>query len=154
MIMKHLMVECVEALLILNLWNYRMTLALMVGQTCLGQSLEGAAWVVVAMQSSLRVDESQLTTTLLLIFMTPLIVFCFYIEALYTALDGGAPRAMLLDLLSPDFRLHCFRSLATTSFHHRFCPPAKCLPPTGTHMRSCLGSRSLGILERCPRKRR
>ena len=100
--MKPLLVECVEAVLALNLWNYRTTLALMVGETCLGQGLEGAARVV-AVQSSLRVDESLLATTLLLIFTTPL-VFCFYTETLYTALGGGAPRAMLLGLLSPDSR--------------------------------------------------
>ena len=102
MIMKPLLVECVEAVLALNLWNYRMTLV-MVGQTCLGQGLEGAARVV-AVQSSLRVDESLLVMMLLLIFTTPFIVFCFYIEMLYTALDGGAPRAMLLGLLSPGSR--------------------------------------------------
>ena len=101
--MKTLLVECVEAVLALNLWNYRMTLALMVGQTCLGQGLEGAARVV-AVQSSLRVNELLLTMTLLLIFTTPLTVFCFYIEMLYTALDGGAPRVTLLGLLSPGSR--------------------------------------------------
>ena len=70
-------------------------------------------------------------------------------------LDGGAPRVMLLGLLSPDSdRLHCFRSLATTSFHCRFCPPAECLLLTGAHMRSCQGSQSSGILERWPRKLR
>ena len=149
--MKPLLVEHVEAVLALNLWNYRMTLALMVGQTCLGRGLEGAARVI-AVQSNLRVDEL-LLTTLLLIFTTPLIVFCFYIEMLYTALDGGAPRATLLGLLFhvPD-RLYCFRSLATTSFHQRFCPPAECLPPTGAHTRSYLGSQSSCILVRCPRK--
>ena len=98
MIMKPLLVECVEAVLALNLWNYRMTLVLMVGQ-----GLEGAARVV-AVQSSLRVDESLIAMTLLLIFMTPLVVFCFYIEMLYTVLDGGAPRATLLGLLSPGSR--------------------------------------------------
>ena len=54
MIMKPLLVEHVEAVLALNLWNYRMTLSLMVGETCLGQGLEGAARVV-AVQSSLRI---------------------------------------------------------------------------------------------------
>ena len=103
MVVKPLLVEHVVAILALNPWNYRMTLALMVGQTCLGQGLEGAARVV-AVQTSLRVDESLLTTTLLLIFTTPLIVFSFYIEMLYTALDGGVPRAMLLGLLSPGSR--------------------------------------------------
>ena len=78
-------------------------LALMVGQTCLGQGLEGAARVV-AVQSSLRVDESLLTMMLLLIFTTPLTVFCFYIEMLYTVLDGGVPRALLLGLLSSGSR--------------------------------------------------
>ena len=102
MIMKPLLVECVEVVLALNLWNYRMTLALMVGETCLGQGLEGATRVV-AVQSSLRVNES-LLTMMLLIFMTPLIVLCFYIEMFYTALDGGAPRATLLGLLSPGSR--------------------------------------------------
>ena len=101
--MKPLLVECVEAVLALNLRNYRMTLALMVGETCLGQGLEGAARVV-AVQSSLRVDDSLLATTFLLIFTTPLIVFCFYIATFYTALDGGAPRATLLGLLSPGSR--------------------------------------------------
>ena len=80
-----------------------MMLALMVGQTCLGQGLEEAARMV-AVQSSLTVDDSLLAMTLLLIFMIPPIVFCFYIETLYTALDGGASRAMLLGLLSPGFR--------------------------------------------------
>ena len=76
----------------------------MVGQTCLGQGLEGAAWVV-AVQSSLRVDKSLLLTmTLLLIFLTLPIVFSFYIEMLYTVLDGGSPRVMLLGMLSPDSR--------------------------------------------------
>ena len=101
--MKPLLVECVEAVLALNLWNYRMTLALMVGETCLGQGLEGAARVV-AVKSSLRVNESLLATSLLLIFTTPPVVFCFYIEMLYTALDGGSPRATLLGLLSPGSR--------------------------------------------------
>ena len=45
-IMKILLVEHVEAVVALNPWNYRMTLALMVGQTCLGQGLKGAAMVV------------------------------------------------------------------------------------------------------------
>ena len=54
MIVKLFLVERVVAVLALNPWNYRMTLALMVGQTCLGQGLEGAAKVV-AVQSSLRV---------------------------------------------------------------------------------------------------
>ena len=94
--MKPLLVEHVEAVLALNPWNYRITLALMVGQTCLGQGLEGAA-MVVAVQSSLMM-------MLLLIFMTPLIVFCLYIETIYTALDGTVPRAMLLGLLSPGSR--------------------------------------------------
>ena len=129
-----------------------MTLGLMLGQTCLGQGLEGATSMV-AVQSNLKVDESLLATTLFLIFMTPLIVFCFYIETLYNALDGGAPRATLLGLLSPDSRqVTLFSSLATTSFHHCFCPPAKCLPPTGAHTKSCLGSWSSSIIERCPRK--
>ena len=57
MIVKPLLVDHVGAVLALNPWNCGMTLALMVGQTCLGQGLEGAAKVV-AMQSSLRVDES------------------------------------------------------------------------------------------------
>ena len=43
---KPLLVEHVVAVLALNLWNYRMTLALIVGQTCLGQGLQGAARVV------------------------------------------------------------------------------------------------------------
>ena len=51
----------------------------------------------------------------------------------------------------PD-RLHCLRSLAIMSFHHHFCPQAACLPLAGVHTRSCLGSRSSGILERCLRK--
>ena len=76
MIMKLLLVECVVAVLALNPWNYRMTLVLMVCQTCLGQGLEGAARVI-AVQSSLRVNESLLTMTLFLIFMTLLIVFSF-----------------------------------------------------------------------------
>ena len=50
MIMKPLLAECVEAVLALNLWNYRITLVLMVGQTCLGQGLEGAARVVAGLQ--------------------------------------------------------------------------------------------------------
>ena len=69
-IMKPLLIERVVTVLALNLWNYRMTLALMVGQTCLGQGMEGAAKVVVV-QSSLRVNELLLVTTLLLIFTTP-----------------------------------------------------------------------------------
>ena len=101
--MEPLLVECVEAVLALNLWNYRITMALMVGQACLGQGLEVAARVV-AVQSSLRVNELLLAMTLLLIFTTPLTVFCFSIEMLYTALDGGAPRATLLGLLSPGSR--------------------------------------------------
>ena len=80
-----------------------MTLVLMVGQTCLGQGLEGAARVV-AVQSSLRVDELLLVAMLLLIFMTLLIVFSFYIETFYTVLDGGAPRITLLGMLSPGSR--------------------------------------------------
>ena len=98
MITKPLLVECVEAVLALNLWNYRMTMSLMVDQACLGQGLEGAARVV-AVQNSLRVDESLLMMTFLLFFTTLLIVFSFYIETLYTLLDGGVPRAMLLGML-------------------------------------------------------
>ena len=101
--MKPLLVESVEAVLALNFWNYRMTLALMVGQTFLGQGLEGAARVV-AVQSCLRVNESLLATMLHFIFMTPVIIFCFYIEMLYTALDDGVPRVTLLGLLSPGSR--------------------------------------------------
>ena len=55
-IVKSLLVECVVAVLTLNPWNCGMTLLLMVGQTCLGQGLKGAARVV-AVQSSLRVNE-------------------------------------------------------------------------------------------------
>ena len=51
-------------------------------------------------------------------------------------------------------RLHSLRSLDTTSFHRRFCPPADRLLPTGADTRSCFGRRLLGIRERCPRKRR
>ena len=102
-IVKPLLVVRVVAVLALNPCNCGMTLALMVGETCLGQGLGGAARVV-AMQSSLRVDEWILVTMLLLIFTTPLIVFCFYIETLYTALDGGAPRVILLGMFSPDSR--------------------------------------------------
>ena len=54
-IMRPLLVECVVAVLALNPWNYRMTLALMVGQICLGRGLEGVARVI-AVQSGLRVD--------------------------------------------------------------------------------------------------
>ena len=84
-IVNPLQVEHVVAVLALNPCNCGMMLALMVGQTCLGQGLEGAARVV-AVQSSLRVHESLLTMTLLLIFTTFLIVFSFYIETLYTVL--------------------------------------------------------------------
>ena len=51
-------------------------------------------------------------------------------------------------------RLHSLSSLDTMSFHLCFCPPALRLPPTGADTRSCLGSHSSGILERCPRKQR
>ena len=101
-IVKPLLVEHMVAVLALNHWICRMMLSLMVDQTCLGQGLEGAARVV-AVQSSLRVDESLLAMTLL-IFTTLFIVFCFYIETLYTALDGGVPRATLLGMLSSGFR--------------------------------------------------
>ena len=76
-------------------------------------------------------------------------------EPLYTVLDvvHPEPHSWACSLQVPD-RLHCLRSLATTSFHHRFCPPAEHLPPTGAHTRSCLDSRSFGILERCSRKQR
>ena len=53
----------------------------------------------------------------------------------------------------PD-KLHFLRSPATTSFHRHFCPPAECFPPAGAHARSCLGSQSLNILEKCLRKQR
>ena len=131
-----------------------MMLALMVGQTYLGQGLEGAARVV-AVQSNLRVNESLLRTKLLLIFTTLLMVFNFYIETLYTALDGGAPTVTLwaYTVQVPD-KLHFLRSLVTMPFHHFFFSTAEHFPPTGAHMRSCLGNQSLGILERSPRKRR
>ena len=48
--MKPMLVECVVAVLALNPWNYGMMLVLMIGQTCFGQGLVGAAKVVV-MQS-------------------------------------------------------------------------------------------------------
>ena len=70
-IVKSLLVEHVVAVLTLNPWNCGMTLALMVGQTFLGQGLEGEASAV---QSSHKVDESLLVTMLLLIFMNLLIV--------------------------------------------------------------------------------
>ena len=103
MIVKLLLVERVVAVLALNPWNCGMTMALMVGQTCPGQGLEGAARVI-TVQSSPRVNESLLTTTLFLIFMTLLIVFSFYMEMIYTMLDGGAPRFTLLGMLSPASR--------------------------------------------------
>ena len=81
MFVKHLLLEHVVAALALNPWNCGKMLVLMVGQTCLGQGLEGAARVV-TVQSSLRVDESLHPMTLL-IFMTPFIVFGFYTEMLY-----------------------------------------------------------------------
>ena len=87
---KLLLVEHVMAVLALNPWNCGMMLALIDGQTCLGQGLEGAARVV-AVQSSLRVNELLLAmmllvifTTLLLTFTTLLIVFSFYVETCYT----------------------------------------------------------------------
>ena len=126
-------------------------MALMVGETCLGQGREGAARVV-AVQSSLRVDKL-LFTTLLLIFTTLLIGFGFYIETLRWMVVFQESCSWACSLQVPD-RLHCLRSLATTSFHHRFCSPAAGLPPAGAHTRSCLDSRSSGFLERCPRKRR
>ena len=151
-IMKPSLIECVEAVLALNLWNYRMTLVLMVGQTCLGQGLEGAAKVV-AVQSCLRVDESLLAMMLPLIFTTLLIVSASILRCstLHWMVVRQEPRSWACSLLVP-VRLHCFRSLATTSFHRRFCPPAECLSPTGAHTRSCLGNWSSSILERCPRK--
>ena len=103
MIVKLLLVERAVAVLPLNPWNYGMMLVLMVCQTCLGQGLEGAARLV-AVKSSLRVDESLLVMMLLLIFTTLLIVFSFYMETLYTVLDGGVPRVMLLGMLSPGYR--------------------------------------------------
>ena len=120
MIVKLLLVERVVAVLALNPWNYGMTLALMVGQTCLGQGLEGAARVV-AVQCSLRVDES-LFAMMLLIFTTFLIVSSFYIETLDTALDGGAPRVALLacSLQVPD-RLHCFAHAHTHLSTFLYC---------------------------------
>ena len=67
-----------------------------------GQGLEGAARVI-AMQSSLRVNESLLKRMLFLIFMILPILYSFYMEMLYTVLDGGAPRVMLLGMLSSVF---------------------------------------------------
>ena len=54
-------------------------------------------------------------TMLLLIFMTLLIVFSFYIEMLYTELDGGAPRVTLLDMLSPGSRQVALFMVTVTS---------------------------------------
>ena len=102
MIVKPLLVEHVVAVLALKPWNCGMMLALMVGQTCLGQGLEGAARVV-AVQSCLRVDYSLLVTTIL-IFTTLLFVFSFYFETLYTVLDDSASRVTLLGMLSPGSR--------------------------------------------------
>ena len=152
MIVKPLLVEHVVAVLALNAWNCGMTLVLMAGQTCLGQGLQGAARVV-AVQSSLRLNESLLVMMFLFIFTTLLIVFGFYIETLYTVMDGGTPRVTLLGTLYPGSRQVALFKVAG----HNTIPPlllssSRTLPTSRAHTRSCLGSQSLGILERCPRK--
>ena len=91
-------------------------IALMVGQTCLGQGLKGASRVV-AMQSCLRANESLLVMTLLLIFTTLLIGFSFYIKMLYTTLDGGAPRVSFLRLLFPTSQHHS--TVAKHAYHQQ-----------------------------------
>ena len=66
-----------------------MPLPLMVNQTCLIQSLEGAPRVATA-QSILRVNESLLSTSLPHIFAIFLYLFCLFVEKLYTEFDGDA----------------------------------------------------------------
>ena len=68
-VMKPLLVEHLVTVLALNGWGCRMTLPLMVGQTCLVQSLKGAARMAAA-QSILGDDTSLLSTSLLLILAT------------------------------------------------------------------------------------
>ena len=143
MIVKPLLVERVVAVLALNPWNCGMTLAGVDGWSGPGRSGQGDC-------SAEQSQSHCLRWRCLLVFMTPLIVFSLYIELLYTVLDSGAPRVTLLGIQVPD-KLHLLRSLAT-SFHHRFCPPAECFPSAGAHTRSCLGSQSSGIYERCLRK--
>ena len=46
MILKPLLVERVVAVLALNPWNCGIMLALMIGQTCIGQGLEGASKII------------------------------------------------------------------------------------------------------------
>ena len=102
------------------------------------------------MQSILKVDESLLMSMLLLVFTMLLIVFSFYIERLYTVLDGRVLRFMLLCKLSPGSRqTKLLWSLATTSFNQHFCLLAECFHPGRTQTRNILGSPSSGILERC-----
>ena len=80
-----------------------MPLPLMVNQTCLIQSLEGAPRVATA-QSILRVNESLLSTSLPHIFAIFLYLFCLFVEKLYTEFDGGVPRTTLLGFLPPESR--------------------------------------------------
>ena len=84
-IVKPLLVECVVAVLALNIWNWNcgMMFVLMVGQICLGHGLEGAARLV-AVQSNLIVNELLLTTMLLLIFTTLLIAFGWWCAKSHT----------------------------------------------------------------------
>ena len=154
MIVKPLLVERVVAVLALNPWNYGKTLALMVGQMCLGQGLEGAARVV-AVQSSLRVNGCCswwcfFSSLWLFLLFSASILRC---STLCWMVVHQGSRSWAYPLQVPD-KLHFLRSLATMPFDCRFCPPAEHFPPAGAHMRSCLGSRSSGILERCMRKRR
>ena len=144
-IVKPLLIERVVAVLALNPWSCGMTLALMVGQ-----GLKGGAKVV-AVQSSLRVNDFLLVMTFYLILMTLLIISSFYIESWMVVHQECRPWAYSFQV--PD-KLHFLRSLATTSLHRYFYPPVECFPPAGAHTRSCLGSRSLGFLEMCLKKKR
>ena len=149
-IMKPLLVECVEAVLALNFWNYRMTLALMVGQPALVRAWKRQpGWL-----QCIAVSESMSRCSLQCFFLSLRLLSLFsasILRTLHWMVVCQEPLSWACSLQVPD-RLHCFRLLATMSFHHLFYPPAKFLPPTGAQTRSCLGSQSLGILERWSRK--
>ena len=114
--------------------------ALMADQTYFVQSLKGAARMSIA-QSMFRVNESLFMVLFLLIILALLGVFCSpvkicSIQCLMVVHEESCSWACFLQDLD---RLHCFRSLATTSFHDVSVPNAVVhLPPTGADTRNCL----------------
>ena len=106
-----------------------------------------------AVKSVHGVDELLLTVPLFFVFISLLTVLSLFVENLYTVFDGVAPKVTLLGLPPPGTRqVTLFELAGYNIIPSLLLSPALHLPPTGADTRSCFIRRSLGILERCPRK--